>query len=203
MIQEALRLMSDGGYVMPPLVACTALLWYGLGWRLLTVRRGSTRPLRMLINDRIEGRLDRARGIVDAAVMAAVDAAPRHPSQLAPVLAPLRSELNGHAAMVRTIVMVAPLLGLLGTVGGMIETFASLGDGALHARSGGIAGGISQALLTTQLGLCIAVPGIIIGRLLERRQRSIADELSELGELLTGGHSPLSVASVRAVQDAA
>ena len=193
-IQDALKLVAEGGFVMPPLVFCTALLWYGLGWRMLTIRRGSQRPLRLLVADRVAGRLKRARGIVDGAVLAAVDARPQHHHDLVPVLAPFREEMDGHASMVRSVVMVAPLLGLLGTVSGMIETFASLGDGALYSRSGGIAGGISEALLTTQMGLCVAVPGIVAGRLLERKQGHFTEELDELAELLTGGHSPLSPA---------
>ncbi|MDZ7829411.1 MAG: MotA/TolQ/ExbB proton channel family protein [Halofilum sp. (in: g-proteobacteria)] len=42
----------------------------------------------------------------------------------------------------------------------MIETFESLGDMSLFSQSGGIAGGISQALFTTQLGLAVAIPGM-------------------------------------------
>ncbi|MEE2836257.1 MAG: MotA/TolQ/ExbB proton channel family protein [Myxococcota bacterium] len=63
---------------------------------------------------------------------------------------------------------VAPLLGLLGTVTGMIETFDSLGEMAMHTQGGGIAGGISEALLSTQLGLCVAIPGLTLDRLLLR-----------------------------------
>lgn len=54
---------------------------------------------------------------------------------------------------------VAPLLGLLGTVMGMIDTFDA--SAALSANTGEqVAGGISQALITTQLGLIIALPGV-------------------------------------------
>jgi biopolymer transport protein ExbB len=53
----------------------------------------------------------------------------------------------------------APLLGLLGTVMGMMDTFA-----AVSARGGGaavsVAGGISEALITTQFGLVVAIPGV-------------------------------------------
>ena len=88
--------------------------------------------------------------------------------------------------MIRTIVTVAPLAGLLGTVIGMIETFDSLGDMALFSQSGGIAGGISQALFTTQMGLAVAVPGIIIGRVLDRREATFRGELDQLKDMLCG-----------------
>lgn len=187
MIADLQKLMADGGFVMPALVLVTLLLWYGLGWRFLALRRGDRRSLRAMVVARLRGEERRPRGILDSAVALAVAAEPEHPRELEPVLSPLLDELETHAAMVRTVVMVAPLLGLLGTVAGMIETFASLGEGALYSRSGGIAGGISVALLTTQMGLCIAVPGIIIGRLLELKQRRLADEIEELKDLAAGG----------------
>ena len=93
-------------------------------------------------------------------------------------------DINRHGVLVRSIVMVSPLLGLLGTVGGMIETFDSLGDMSLFSQSGGIAGGISQALFTTQMGLAVALPGLLIGRMLERRQMVIENELARIKDIL-------------------
>jgi biopolymer transport protein ExbB len=80
--------------------------------------------------------------------------------------------------------MVAPLLGLLGTVIGMIETFDSLGDMSLFSQSGGIAGGISQALFTTQMGLAVSIPGLIVNGILSRRQKDIELELAQLKDIL-------------------
>lgn len=92
--------------------------------------------------------------------------------------------MNQHKTLVRSLVAVAPLLGLLGTVDGMIETFASLGDMALFTQSGGIAGGISRALFTTQMGLAISIPGLLIGRMIERRQQNIDRELDQIRDLV-------------------
>ena len=67
---------------------------------------------------------------------------------------------------VGTLAVVTPLLGLLGTVGGMMRTFGSL-DGSGTPGGGdvdGLAGGISQALVTTQAGLVVAL-SLIGGRL--------------------------------------
>ena len=80
----------------------------------------------------------------------------------------------------RSEVAVAPLAGLLGTVTGMIETFRSLGEMELFTQGGGIAGGIGEALLTTQMGLAVAVPGIVLGRLLDRRQATLEDQLDRM-----------------------
>lgn len=80
----------------------------------------------------------------------------------------LRMLLMRSPVLTQTLISSAPLMGLLGTVSGMITTFSALADGALYQPTGGIAGGIAQALLTTQLGLGIALPALLWERLLQR-----------------------------------
>jgi len=80
--------------------------------------------------------------------------------------------------------MVAPLIGLLGTVIGMIETFDSLGSMTLYSQGGGIAAGISQALFTTQLGLVVAVPGLVVGRLIDRKSKIMELELEQIKDIV-------------------
>jgi biopolymer transport protein ExbB len=92
--------------------------------------------------------------------------------------------MSKYRVLVQTIVITAPLLGLLGTVTGMIETFDSLGDMSLYSQSGGIAGGISQALFTTQMGLAVAVPGLIAGRMLQRKETSLLREIAQVKDIL-------------------
>jgi biopolymer transport protein ExbB len=92
----------------------------------------------------------------------------------------IKAELNRYKSLVRSLVAIAPLLGLLGTVDGMIETFNALGDMALFTQTGGIAGGISRALFTTQMGLAISIPGIMLGRVIDRKQRHIGIELDQI-----------------------
>jgi biopolymer transport protein ExbB len=82
---------------------------------------------------------------------------------------------------------VAPLLGLLGTVSGMIETFKMMtlfGSGDPEVVSGGIA----QALITTELGLVVAIPALVLNALLSRKVKyyygqleAFAVQLSQLG----------------------
>ena len=86
---------------------------------------------------------------------------------------------------------IAPLLGLLGTVTGMINTFKVItvvGTGDPRMMSGGI----SEALLTTQFGLAVAIPIMMIHHVLERRVDKIAGDMEEKGTafavtLLKGG----------------
>lgn len=68
--------------------------------------------------------------------------------------------------ILRALVAAAPLLGLLGTVSGMIDSFDGLVAGG---RLADIGQGIGHALRTTQYGLAVAVPGIIVERVISRR----------------------------------
>jgi biopolymer transport protein ExbB len=71
---------------------------------------------------------------------------------------------------------IAPLLGLLGTVGGMIKTFEVIAEfGTGNARA--LASGISEALITTQTGLVVAVPGLFLAGYLTRRSELLLDEM--------------------------
>lgn len=193
MIVQLLEHLAEGaragGFVMPPLMLASALLWYALGERLWTLRRGARGPLPALIARARRGELA-AHGVIGRAIHAGLEAAREVEGlrpRLALALAPIEDELGRWASTVRAIVQTAPLAGLLGTVAGMVETFDALGDMALHTQSGGIAGGISQALLTTQMGLAVAIPGLLLGRLLDRRQAALADELQRVRELIAAG----------------
>ncbi|WP_428357145.1 MotA/TolQ/ExbB proton channel family protein [Methyloprofundus sp.] len=81
-------------------------------------------------------------------------------------------------SMIKLFAAVAPLLGLLGTVTGMIATFQSIslfgtGDPKLMAD------GISQALVTTMLGLCVAIPLLFLHNLLASRSKALVQILDE------------------------
>lgn len=85
-----------------------------------------------------------------------------------------------------TIITLAPLLGLLGTVTGMIRSFGLL-SGELDAPAA-ITGGIAEALIATAFGLCIAIvsliPFNIMNALVEERQRELQDAGTEAESLV-------------------
>ncbi len=95
------------------------------------------------------------------------------------------SYLNRGLSTVAVLAAVSPLLGLLGTVTGMIETFQSItlfgtGDPKL------MSGGISQALITTQLGLSVAIPLVLFHSLLTGRANRLIERLGKYSsDLLT------------------
>jgi biopolymer transport protein ExbB len=177
-----------GGYVMPPLLASTVVLWFALGYRFSALRRGSARSVRRLIRLNEKGLRHAPRGIIEEAVARGLEVLKRNPSHLRrhldDALADLERQTKRFNKLITAIVVTAPLMGLLGTVVGMIETFDSLGDMSLFAQSGGIAGGISQALFTTQMGLAVAIPGLIMGRMLDRRASGVRHELAQVKDLL-------------------
>lgn len=190
-VRSLLDYVHSGGFIMWPLVIGTFMLWYALGYRLLTLRRGSPRSVRVLVERYRNGQLREPRGVIDAAVIRGLELArgvDLHRVDLRRVLddafADVEGQLGRGRILIASVVAVAPLAGLLGTVTGMIETFDSLADMSLFSQSGGIAGGISQALFTTQMGLSVAVPGLIVGRFLDRRQANLVRELEQLKDIL-------------------
>ena len=186
--KQLLEYVDEGGFVMPPLVIGTFVLWYALGLRFITLQRGAIRSVRTLIRREDQGKHIRATGIISSAVRMGYDLSKRYPKELRRVLDDAFGEfdrdLKSGKILIASIVTVAPLAGLLGTVTGMIETFDSLADMALYTSGGGIAGGISQALLTTQMGLVVAVPGVVVGRMLDRQQSRLELELDKIKDLL-------------------
>lgn len=88
------------------------------------------------------------------------------------------SKLESLVWLVRIVSVVAPLMGLLGTVTGMIKTFQSITlFGAGDPRM--MAGGISEALVTTMLGLVTAIPLVLMHAALANSAKKIVDTLDE------------------------
>jgi biopolymer transport protein ExbB/TolQ len=76
--------------------------------------------------------------------------------------AELKETYDQQRFVITTLIAAAPLMGLLGTVTGMISTFQSLVDRAGQKSFEGLADGISVALITTETGLAVAIPAVIL-----------------------------------------
>ncbi|HJL42546.1 MAG TPA: MotA/TolQ/ExbB proton channel family protein [Myxococcales bacterium LLY-WYZ-16_1] len=183
-----LKYLDLGGYVMPPLIFCAVTLWFALGFRCSVLLGANRRSPRGWVSHFSDNPNAKALGVVPRAAKVAVRLRDRRPvhldRELHHGLGMIKRELNQFRVLAKTVVSLSPLLGLLGTVSGMIETFDSLGDMTLFSQSGGIAGGISQALLTTQFGLAIAIPGLVVGRILDRRQNILEGQIEEVRGLV-------------------
>ncbi len=95
----------------------------------------------------------------------------------------LNRSLTRFLPLIGVLAAVAPLLGLLGTVTGMMSTFEVMSlFGTGNAK--GMAGGISEALITTQTGLIVAIPGLYMKNFLERRAQALQRQLIATGYYL-------------------
>ncbi|MCB1581960.1 MAG: MotA/TolQ/ExbB proton channel family protein [Marinicella sp.] len=188
LLQQLQGYFTSGGYVMPPLIVATVVLWWTLGYRMMALRRGSLRSARVLVDRFLKGQRPTHRGVLVRVLKKGMklraQALPDLRRYLDDAFAEEANEIRKYRVLITTIVLVAPLLGLLGTVSGMIETFDSLGDMSLFSQSGGIAGGISQALITTQMGLAVSIPGLIVNGILDKKQRQLEIEMAQLKDYL-------------------
>ena len=182
-----LDLVQSGGWLMFPIILCSLIAAGIIGERFWTLRPAEIVPLQLvseiwgliqknkLSRDKIKeikassplgeilaaGLINRKHG--REVVKQSID------DKAGQVIHELERFLN----ILGSIAAITPLLGLLGTVIGMIKVFAAImahgtGDASL------LAGGISEALVTTAAGLTVAIPALFFYRLLSRR----VDELS-------------------------
>ena len=174
LIQEALTIWVSGGWAMVALAA-NAIILFAIGFHIWLRLRSRGRGVpestwRRWLDHPAERR--GAVGRLIEFVMGASDL-----KDMGVRFAELRSTELGpfdrDIKFMRRAVSTAPLLGLLGTVTGMLATF-----GALASGSGGektmnlVAGGISEAVITTETGLVIALPGLFFQfRLARQRDR--------------------------------
>lgn len=96
-------------------------------------------------------------------------------------------KVTRYIPLLKIIAAIAPLMGLLGTVTGMIITFQAItlfgaGDPKLMAN------GISQALMTTVLGLCVAIPTLLLHNLVQTRAKKISEVLEKESIALVAAH---------------
>lgn len=153
---ELISLINSGGFVMWTLIALSLLIWGSIFYTHSNYSLSSSFFKEKLKFLKGFPEKNREKGILT-----------------------LERDMNLNEKLIKSFVAVAPLLGLLGTVGGMIETFASLQTMEMFKPSGGISQGISQALLTTQLGLIVAVPALLFLKILEKRKKIFLENLSE------------------------
>lgn len=103
------------------------------------------------------------------------------------------AEMQRYIRLLEVIAIVSPLLGLLGTVLGMIESFQQLQLAGGSANASVLAGGIWQALLTTAAGLVVAIPATLAANLfaarIDRASHMMEDGISRLLEEIPLSHA--------------
>jgi biopolymer transport protein ExbB len=176
------------GWMAWPLGAC-ALAAVGLfleRWNALSSRRVLPKAWRAQMIETLQSGqspkdLDRVAAGRMVAALGAADA--RRRARVQDVGQRLVAEMERGVSWLGTIAALAPLLGLTGTVLGMIKVFqriTEMGGGDAQA----LAGGIWMALLTTVIGLLVAMPTLVLHRLLQGRVTARIGELELFGDAL-------------------
>jgi len=182
------RLLVQGGWVLVAIVVLSLVAWGLLASQWLRLRRSVLRNSvwadrvveQLAAGDRraaLEACRDR-EDLVGRLLRAGLSTAdPRRffaPGHIEPLLAAERFDLGRHLPLIAVLASLATLLGLLGTILGMVQTFGVI---TVHGTRdvGRFADGISQALVTTQAGLVTALPILVLHGWLRGRVRHCLD----------------------------
>ena len=170
-----LELFVRGGWVMYPILLCSLLSWARIFERCWYYFR--TRTSRLAVPR--FSRLDEV-----AASLGTLDAEGKDRALRLAAEPFLRADDRG-LALLAAVAVLSPLLGLFGTVVGMIEMFRSLAASGAHPEFASLAGGIWTALLTTAFGLIAAIPAqaahYLFDHAADRRARELQEYSSRLG----------------------
>jgi biopolymer transport protein ExbB len=198
-----LELVQAGGWMMAPIILCSVIAAAIAVERLWTLQPGRVAPRALLAQvwgyvKKNELDRERLRDIRNGSALGQIFAAglgnARHGREIMKEAMEQEAtvvmhELERYLTALGTIASVSPLLGLLGTVVGMIKAFTVLmAQGAGNANN--LAGGISTALITTAGGLSVAIPALGFYRFFLRRVDDLIimmeQEASKLVEIMHG-----------------
>lgn len=189
---DIINLFLKGGLVMWPLLACSIIAITILveRVRMYNAAKSDLNTLKAKVSELVpQGRWAELRDICEAdggvaAELVETAAAQPHDvdkqtQALQGAAGAIAARLRAHLNYLETIVTLAPLLGLLGTVTGMIGSFSvlSVSNGEPFA----ITGGVGEALVATATGLCVAIIALIIHAYLVQREDSLVAEMEEVG----------------------
>ncbi len=192
-MDEIWRIWSSGGWVMIPLFALAVVLYAHAFHLVLYVRRtqldsASEKHWWEWVREpeKADGRV---REILEYTRSGATTVEQIR-NRFDEIRLMLVSLIDRRTVFVGTLVSAAPLLGLLGTVLGMLQTFFGISTSGGTETAGVVAAGISEALVTTQTGLTIALPGLFIVMIIRRKRTRLEAGIARL-ESLTLSHLEL------------
>lgn len=197
MIEKIWDIWISGGWVMIPLFALAVVL-YAQAFQLVLYLRRNRLPAETEVHwwDWVRNPAD-----ADPAVKRIIEYTQRDVmtveqlrKRFDEIRLALISLIERRTVFVGTLVAAAPLLGLMGTVFGMLQTFLGISTSGGSETSGVVAAGISQALVTTQTGLTIALPALFLVSVIRRQKLALESRIARL-ESLTLGFMKLDSAS--------
>jgi len=185
-MERVWQIWQSGGWVMVPLFLLAVLLYAQAFQLVLYLRRtGLDDEDEMQWWDWVREPA-RARGRVAEVIrytQTDVYSAGQVRNRFDEVRLALIALIERRTRFVSSLVAAAPLMGLLGTVLGMLRTFYGIATSAGAETVGGVAAGISEALVTTQTGLTISLPGLFLVMVIQRRRHQLEANLARLESL--------------------
>lgn len=197
-------LIQQGGWAMYPLGTCALIMFFLIfySWKETSLKKFFNKDtqatsLASLNNGKLSpaiSTLEADGGLLARAAIPAIKKVP-HGMEKAENLfiENLEAEENAVSQWVtylNVIASVAPMIGLLGTVSGMISAFQTIGRGGM-GRPELLAGDIGEALITTATGLVIGIPAMIAYFVIKNRLNNAMIATAQAGsELLEATHSP-------------
>ena len=184
------EILQAGGWIMVPIVVCSVLALAISAERLWVLQPGKIAPRNQLSevwervkNNKIDGDyLKQLKITSPLGVLLAVGLSNSRygrdimKQSIEEAACHIIHDMERNMNALGTIAAITPLLGLLGTVVGMIDVFSQIVDQGT-GNAGVLAGGISQALITTAAGLIVAIPALVMHRYLQRRIDSMVVDL--------------------------
>jgi biopolymer transport protein ExbB len=187
-----------GGWFMVPLIICSVVLLAVVVWKTLDLRMDRIIPADLAARLNEAGALTAAGkfGTLQQAllhdhsvlsIIARAGLLANHPDLAAAARAAETcgreevAEMERGISVMEVIFTIAPMLGLIGTVSGLVRIFGNFGDGGRDAAAAQeIAGGIAEAMNTTIAGLAVAVPALIAQVFFSRKVERCALRMSTL-----------------------
>jgi biopolymer transport protein ExbB len=187
-----LETIEAGGWVMLPIIACS-----GVATAIVLERSWALRRRRIMPDNLVSGiwQLHRTGKLTEQRIQEIRDTSPLGRMLTAGVVNRFHARevmkeaigdvgrqvvagLERYLNTLGTIASVSPLLGLLGTVLGMMDIFAVINDAGV-GHAGLLAGGIAKALITTAAGLMVAIPALMFHRFFNSKVNKLAIAMEE------------------------
>jgi len=192
------QIMQDGGPLMYPIAACSFVLLAFTLERAIALRRGRVIPkpfVTRFLQQLRDGELDREQALglcegngspVAVVLGGAVRRWGRPAVEIEQAIIDagerVTNGLRRYLRVINAVHVVSPLLGLLGTVTGMIRSFNVIATTEAMGRPDLLASGIAEALLTTAFGLIVAIPALICYLFFVSRVDRLIIEIDALGQ---------------------
>jgi biopolymer transport protein ExbB len=195
---RAWKLIENGGWVMVIIIAISFISLALIFYHFFLLRSGRSLPreaIRQVWFRISEGKMrealelcNRSNSAAGRIMAAGISRFGQNPQTIASALEVVGEKeaesLTDRLMYLSNISTITPMLGLLGTVLGMIRTFQTIFDQASVIKPWNLAGGISQALVTTAAGLIVAIPTMAMYYYFKGSSRRILTDLEQLSEEL-------------------